>query len=98
MGRTEIVSGRERTLVSPSRLHAALRSRRAAEQLLCLALAQSAAWFWRLRLWRRAGIRLSRTAAPTAAALLFLAERQLVVPLCVEIRGTQEQHLLVGCQ
>src|SRR5262245_36811824 len=84
-GRSPVFSSRRRLdliLLLFLRLHVALFTRRTAEELLGLGLSESALWLRRLTLWRLVG---SASAAAATTTLFFLPERQLVVPLCVEI-------------
>src|SRR5215468_11810917 len=85
-GRSPVFSSRRRldlVLLLFLRLHVALFTRRTAEELLGLGLSESALWLRRLTLWRL--VRAATTTTAAATPLFFLPERQLVVPLCVEV-------------
>src|SRR3954447_14479716 len=68
-------------------LHITLFSCRAAKQLLGLLLAESALWL------RRLGLRLipaATAAATTTTPVLLLSQRELVVPLRIEVSRAQQ--------
>src|SRR5262249_32616091 len=79
------------------RLHITLFPCRAAEELLGLLLAKATLRLWSLvlRLVVRAA---AATTAAATAALLLLSQRELVIPLRVEIGRAHEHHLLVDRQ